>query len=479
MEGRNQMADVLIAAAPEDEPQARGLAEALTALGFKAGVAAFEDASLGEAIDGAKCVLALWSKSAPPVALVAATTMAQERKKLVGAELSKDATPALLRSAPRTALNARDRNGFRKQFEALQAQISALAPATLNTEALPDALIKARSALLASRSQQRPLWQTAGGLALAVGVLFAVGFGAGRVINAARSGQVLIATAPAEATPTSAPTQTASSALTWRQLEREPWRTSAALIQADDALISRARSGDARAQALACLAHLAGVDGVLPSPTTARGFCDASAEQHEPAGLYLSWVLHRAAPHAGLDEATARGRLAEAARLGWSSAQIDYASLIAPDARAPLAQQAEAGRLWLAAAEAGDARGQFFYARWLRDSPAGPRDPTQAIPFLERAAEANHPEALHMLATLYRDGVGVSINAEQARRLYERAAALNHTPAMFNLADMLRANDRARAIGLYSQLACMRDERQIAPLAARRLRAMGESVACR
>jgi len=473
------MAEVLIAAAPEDEPQARGLAEALNALGYKAGVATFGETGLGEAIDGAKCVLALWSRSAPPVALVAATTMAQERKKLVGAELAKDATPSPLRTAPRTALNARDRNGFRKQFEALQAQIATLAPATVNAEALPDALIKARGALLSSRSQQRPLWQTAGGLALAVAVLFGVGFGAGRVINAVRSGQLLVATAPAEATATSAPTETAApSALTWRQLEREPWRTSAALITVDEALLSRARGGDARAQALACLAHLAGVDGVLPSPTTARSFCDASAEQHEPAGLYLSWVLHRTAPHAGLDYATARGRLAEAARLGWSSAQIDYASLIAPDARAPVEQQAEAGRLWLAAAEAGDPRGQFFYARWLRDSPAGPRDPTQAIPFLQRAAEGNHPEALHMLATLYRDDIGVSANADQARRLYERAAALNHTPAMFNLADMIRGADRARAVGLYQRLACMRDERQIQPMATRRLRAMGEAASC-
>ena len=35
-----------------------------------------------------------------------------------------------------------------------------------------------------------------------------------------------------------------------------------------------------------------------------------------------------------------------------------------------------------------------------------PQDPTAALPFLQRAAEANQPEALHMLATLYRDGVG-------------------------------------------------------------------------
>lgn len=87
-----------------------------------------------------------------------------------------------------------------------------------------------------------------------------------------------------------------------------------------------------------------------------------------------------------------------------------------------------------------------------------------------------------MLATLYRDGIGVSRNPERARQLYERAAQSSHTPSMFNLADMLRdgaAPDRARAIALYGQLACMRDERQIQPMAEARLRALHESVACR
>jgi hypothetical protein len=53
---------------------------------------------------------------------------------------------------------------------------------------------------------------------------------------------------------------------------------------------------------------------------------------------------------------------------------------------------------------------------------------------------------------------------------------------MFNLADMLRAGspqERARAVSLYRELACMRDEHQIQPLAAQRLRALQESAACR
>jgi uncharacterized protein len=191
-------------------------------------------------------------------------------------------------------------------------------------------------------------------------------------------------------------------------------------------------------------------------------------------------VLRRTAPHAGIDEATARGRLAEASNLNWSPAQIDYAQVLAGE---PSAQsQAEAGRLFLAAAERGDARGQYFYARWLRDSSAGPRDPRAAAPYLERAAQSGQVDALHMLATLNRDGIGVPRNEGRAKALYEQAARQNYPASMFNLADMLRTGteqEQARAISLYSELACMRDERQIQPMAVARLRALRQSAACR
>jgi TPR repeat protein len=166
--------------------------------------------------------------------------------------------------------------------------------------------------------------------------------------------------------------------------------------------------------------------------------------------------------------------------LNWSPAQIDYAQVLAGEASAQ--SQAEAGRLFLAAAERGDPRGQFFYARWLRDSSAGPRDPTAAAPYLERAAERGQVDALHMLATLNRDGIGVPRNEARAKTLYERAAQQNFPASMFNLADMLRSGteaERTRAVTLYSALACMPDERQIQPMAVARLRALRQSAACR
>ncbi len=166
--------------------------------------------------------------------------------------------------------------------------------------------------------------------------------------------------------------------------------------------------------------------------------------------------------------------------MGWLAAQVDYALVLAPDARAPLADQTEAGRLWLAAAERDDARAQFYYARWLRDSRAGPRDPAASVQFLERAAAHNQLDALHMLATFYRDGIGVRRDNVRARELYERAAVREHPPSMFNLAALIdggSTEDRTRAVALYRTLACMRDEQQIQPLAAQRLRALRQPPA--
>lgn len=477
------MAEVFIAASSGEEAQARGLAEALATLGYETSAAAPAEEDIAKLANDAKCVIALWSgRGAPPAWMAVLATLALERKKLICAEF-RGAAPAPFQTAPRFDLGVRDRAAIKERFAAFVAEIDKHTTAKANTAGIPEAVIRMRAALLrAPRGGPNRQLTTLAAFGAAVAVLFAVGFGAGRLITAVRSGTLFAAApasaaaTPASATPTSAP----APSLDWNALQKMSWEDAARRLTDADGIKTRAMAGDARAQALACLGHLAGVEGFLPSPTAAREFCDASAAQNEPAGLYLSWVLQRASPHAGIDAATAQQRLERAAQAGWTAAQVDYGQVLARNPA--VASQAEAGRWWLAAAESGDPRGQFFYGRWLRDSPAGPRDPTAAARFLERAAESGQLDALHMLATLYRDGIGVSRNPERARQLYERAAQSSHTPSMFNLADMLRdgaAPDRARAIALYGQLACMRDERQIQPMAEARLRALHESVACR
>lgn len=479
------MAEVFVAAAPGEEGPARGFAEALMLLGYKAEAGAPSETDIAKKADEAKVVLVLWSVAAAGAPWVAARAiLALDRKNLINAELESGTTPTPFQGAPKIDLVPRDRTRFKKRFEALVVELDKLAPTKADPARLLDAIAKARAGLLLRPAPVRkPPWRRPALMAAAVAALFVVGFGAGRVVQAARSGAFLASTQQADAAPTSAP-GAARADLTLDDLQRDGWREIAGRIDEATArqIKADAERGDALAQALACIGHFAGAAGFLPSPTAAREHCDAGAAQNNPAALHLSWVLHREAPHAGIDAGVARERLAQAAAFGWTPAQIDYALVLAPDANAPLEAQAESGRLLLRAAESGDPRGQYHYARWLRDSRAGPRDPAAAIPFLERAADRNQLEATHMLATFYRDGVGAPRNSDRARALYEQAARGHYAPAMFNLADLLRGGsqeDRARAIALYNDLACMRDERQIQPLAVQRLRALQQSASCR
>lgn len=478
------MAEVFIAAAQSEDAQARGLGEALATLGFDVAYGAPGEADVASLVGEAKCVVVLWSRTAAAAPwMTALAVLAQERKKLVSAEFEGRSTPAMLSAAPKIALTARDRAAFKARFQALVVEVDKLTPTKGDTAALPAALSIARGALLKPSSPiAAPPWRTLGTFALAVATLFAIGFGAGRVIGAIRDGTFLVAAAPQNAEAASTALGEPRYGVTLAELQTLPWREAAARITAGAAerIKADAARGEPLARAVACLGHLAGAEGFLPSPAAAKTECDAASAQGSAPGLYLSWVLHDTAPHAPIDAATARQRLAEAARLNWTPAQLDYASLLEANFRGSMVDQTQAGRIWLAAAERDNALAQFRYARWLRDSPAGPRDPAAAIPYLERAAANDQVEALHMLATLYRDGVGVPRDTARARRLYERAAERSHAPSMFNLADMLRAGpDRARAVALYQRLACMPDERQIQPLAVQRLRALHESAGCR
>ncbi|MFZ2029603.1 MAG: tetratricopeptide repeat protein [Vitreimonas sp.] len=509
------MTDIVIAAASADEASANAIAGALAELGFDVAPRTLGDADdLTAVIADASCVLALWSPAASnEPRLAGQATLAMERNKLVCAELDDGALPASFEAAPHTNLDASDRVIFKQRFEGLIAQIEALTTTEGDADALPLALARVRAAL-GARSAPQPLapepvvmsplktaeplpptstqapkppvveprkqgWRIAALTAMTL-LLFAVGIGASRLMTALRASPLhsVHATDAVTVTPTALPAPRFG--LTEAQLETLPWREAASRLNTaqTEQIKAAAEHGEAFAQTLACLGHLAGAANFLPSPTAASAYCDQASAQNYRAGLYMSWTLRRSAPNAPITEAVARARLAQAAQSGLIAAQIDFAQLIAPDARAPVASQVEAGHLLQAAAEHGDPRGQYYYARWLRDSPAGPRNPTASIPYLQHAADAGEVDALHMLATFYRDGVGAPRDPGRARALYERAASQNFPPSMMNLADMVRVSDPALAAQLYAQLACMRDEHQIAPLASRRLHAMGQTARC-
>ena len=82
--------------------------------------------------------------------------------------------------------------------------------------------------------------------------------------------------------------------------------------------------------------------------------------------------------------------------------------------------KARAARLFEQAAQAGDADAAFTLANMLRDGEGVPRDPRAAQRWLQRAADAESPEALQELAMAEPDPA-------RAAQLFKQAAhALTH-----------------------------------------------------
>jgi hypothetical protein len=127
------MAEVFIAAAPGEETQARGLAEALVQLGFNVAAGAPGENEIAALADDAKSIIVLWSRTAANAPwLTALGVLALDRKKLISIERDSGATPALFQSAPRIDLAARDRATFRVRFVALTAELDKVAATKAN-----------------------------------------------------------------------------------------------------------------------------------------------------------------------------------------------------------------------------------------------------------------------------------------------------------------------------------------------------------
>ncbi|MGH6949870.1 MAG: hypothetical protein ACREH4_03300, partial [Vitreimonas sp.] len=260
------MTEVVIAASSGEDAQARGLAQALAALGFKATAGMPVESEIAKLAEEAKCVVALWSGGAPPPWLAVLAALALDRKKLICAETHSGATPAPFQAAPRVDLATRDRNAFKTRFGALIVEVDRLAPTEANTAAVPEALAKARAALMwKPRRGGGRQWITLAAFGVAVAILFGVGFGAGRVINAVRGGPsptppIVAAEAKAASTTAAATAATQAPAppplgLAQADLDGKTWREIAARLNGSTAerIKAAAERGDSTAQALACV----------------------------------------------------------------------------------------------------------------------------------------------------------------------------------------------------------------------------------
>ena len=111
------------------------------------------------------------------------------------------------------------------------------------------------------------------------------------------------------------------------------------------------------------------------------------------------------------------------------------------------------------AAKEGDAQSQFELAtQYDFGSDDTPKDPDKAVMWYRKAAEQNHPSALHNLGTMYRDGIGVPVDVETAAYLLGRAAEQDHPAAMHSLGWMFFegagvARDDVAAMALWRRAA--------------------------
>lgn len=124
------------------------------------------------------------------------------------------------------------------------------------------------------------------------------------------------------------------------------------------------------------------------------------------------------------------------------------------------ANLARALRLYLEAAERGDAEAQFIAGGMLQRGLGTDPDRRSAFRWLLKAAEqgTSSPESLHLIGSGYFRGYPVPQNFLEARDWLDRAAGLGHVAACTDLAYLLYnglggEQDRGRALALYEQAA--------------------------
>ena len=94
------------------------------------------------------------------------------------------------------------------------------------------------------------------------------------------------------------------------------------------------------------------------------------------------------------------------------------------------------------AASNGNPQAQFELGNMYRNAIGVPRDYEQALIWLNKAAEQNHPDALFILGNIHEQGVnGAEKNLKKAAEYYRRAAENGNLTSMLRLASMYEKGD--------------------------------------
>lgn len=146
---------------------------------------------------------------------------------------------------------------------------------------------------------------------------------------------------------------------------------------------------------------------------------------------------------------------------GPAEGQVDVASFADPQqawADLPIDQEAQL----IAQAEIGDTRSLLGLA-YVRLNPADSRyNLSEAVSYMERAADAGMPDAQFELAKLYEQGIGVAADPARALELYQAAAAQDFPDALNDLGFLYYNGglgltaDPAKALDYFRQAADMR-----------------------
>ena len=117
---------------------------------------------------------------------------------------------------------------------------------------------------------------------------------------------------------------------------------------------------------------------------------------------------------------------------GVTPIRVIAAALIACTALAAAAQEVSLDEL-LARAKKRDAEAEYLLGMRAYEGRGVPRDPSQALRLVERAAKRGQLEAQNTLGFFLQHGVGTAPDPVRAREWYETAAARDHARAQVNL----------------------------------------------
>lgn len=198
-------------------------------------------------------------------------------------------------------------------------------------------------------------------------------------------------------------------------------------------------------------------NGVGEDRARALSLLDMAVKAGDMRGAAMSCLVYQDPAYEGAKLAIARAYCEQAAVAGDARSMVQLAAFVRDGKGGATADRARAFRLVSAAAEKGDAEGQFQTGVALRDGVGVAPDLAAAIGWFERAITKNNPDAAHAMARLLETGHGVVPDPGRAFELYELAARGSHVEGTIALAaayangrgvarDLARADELLRGI---------------------------------